>query len=204
MATATTDKPKRTSHGTGTPSIKKNFTGESGDIAKAINASFKYLNVPRPQNDDEIAERINNYFQDCFDNDDIPLIENMALAIGVTRTTLWEWENGGKGSNPVRANMVKKAKEILAGIDAFLVSKGKIPQVTYIFRAKNFFGMKDQQEVVVTPNNPLGDEQNAEELKNKYLDDTYGEQKQIEQNRTINDVIEDVKRAEMPVKDAAW
>ena len=50
--------------------------------------------------------------------------------------------------------MVKKAKEILAGIDAKLVSQGKIPQVTYIFRAKNFFGMRDQQEVVLTPNNP--------------------------------------------------
>ena len=42
----------------------------------------------------------------------------------------------------------------------------------------------------------------AEELKSKYLEDTYGEKKQIEQNRTIADVVEDVKSAEsteMPV-----
>ena len=70
--------------------------------------------------------------------------------------------------------MVKKAKEILAGIDAKLVSEGRIPQVTYIFRAKNYFGMRDQQEVVLTPNNPLGDTTDTETLKNKYLENTYG------------------------------
>ena len=186
MATATIEKPKR---GSKSASIADTFKGQKGDISKAINASFKYFNVPTPKNDDEIAERINNYLQDCFENDDIPLVENLALAIGVTRTTLWEWETGGKGSTPVKANMIKKAKEILAGIDAYLVSKGKIPQVTYIFRAKNFFGMKDQQEVVLTPNNPLGDGSDSEQLKEKYLADTYGtETKVIEQHDTLSEI----------------
>ena len=35
--------------------------------------------------------------------------------------------------------------------------------------------MKDQQEVVLTPNtNPLGEQQDAETLKQKYLENTYG------------------------------
>ena len=63
--------------------------------------------------------------------------------------------------------MIKKAKEILAGIDAKLVSMGKIPQVTYIFRAKNFFGMKDQQDLVVTPAASLGDSPDAKQLENR-------------------------------------
>ena len=50
--------------------------------------------------------------------------------------------------------MIKKAKQILAGIDAKLVSQGKIPQITYIFRAKNFFGMTDKQEVVLQNRRP--------------------------------------------------
>lgn len=66
--------------------------------------------------------------------------------------------------------MIKKAKQILAGIDAKLVSQGKIPQITYIFRAKNFFGMTDKQEVVLTPNNPLGAETPPEELQKKYIE----------------------------------
>ena len=49
-----------------------------------------------------------------------------------------------------------------------MVTEGKINPVVYIFRAKNFFGMKDQQEHVITPNNPLGDTTNPEELAQKY------------------------------------
>ena len=51
--------------------------------------------------------------------------------------------------------MIKRAKEIMAAIDAELVSNNKIPQVTYIFRAKNFYQMADKSEVVLTPNTPL-------------------------------------------------
>lgn len=36
-------------------------------------------------------------------------------------------------------------------------------------------GMKDQQEVVLTPNtSPLGEQKDAEALKQKYLENTYG------------------------------
>ena len=45
-----------------------------------------------------------------------------------------------------------------------MVSQGKIPQITYIFRAKNFFGLSDKQEVVVTPNQPLGSEPDRQRL----------------------------------------
>ena len=55
-------------------------------------------------------------------------------------------------------------------MDAELVSRGKIPQVTYIFRAKNFFGMKDQTDLVVAPANPLGDISDAETIKDKYAE----------------------------------
>lgn len=32
-----------------------------------------------------------------------------------------------------------------------------INPVVYFFRAKNYFGMKDQQDVVIRPESPLGD-----------------------------------------------
>jgi hypothetical protein len=34
---------------------------------------------------------------------------------------------------------------------------------------KNSFGYKDQQEVVVTPQTPLGEQTSAEELRDKYI-----------------------------------
>ena len=105
---------------------------------------------------------------------EIPTVEGMALAIGITPQRLRQWEYQIDGRNESRALIVQKAKAVLASIDASLVSEGKIPQVSYIFRAKNFFGMKDQQDIVVTPNNPLGENVDVEKIKQKYLENTYG------------------------------
>ncbi len=38
------------------------------------------------------------------------------------------------------------------------------------FLMKNNFGYADKQEVVVTPNNPLGDGQDEKQLEEKYQD----------------------------------
>lgn len=67
--------------------------------------------------------------------------------------------------------MVKKAKQILASIDAELVSSGKIPQVVYIFRSKNFYGMSDQQEIVVNANQNSEMDMSADEIAKRYLED---------------------------------
>ena len=76
--------------------------------------------------------------------------------------------------------MIKQAKEMLAAMDADLVSNNKIPQVTYIFRAKNFFGMKDQTDVVITPNNPVGAEVPEEELRKRIAGDVVIDKDAIE------------------------
>jgi len=68
--------------------------------------------------------------------------------------------------------MIKKAKQILAAIDAELVSSGKIPQVVYIFRAKNFFGMADQQEIVVSTGANAEQDMSADDIAKRYLEDS--------------------------------
>ena len=80
---------------------------------------------------------------------------------------MWEWENGVKCSSE-RADLIKKGKEIIASFEAELAAKGKVNPVVYIFRAKNYFGMKDQQDVVVAPAQPLGADVPTEQLAEKY------------------------------------
>ena len=171
-------KPKgkpRGRNGTGTASVTK-YTKNlpASDISRIIMESFQYFNRTLVKSDEECAERLNDYFRQCNEEGQMPTVEDMALALGTTRTTLWQWEHENR-QGPVRANMVKKAKQIIAGIDAKLASEGKIPQVVYIFRAKNFYGMKDQQDVIVTPNtDPLGDRRSGAELTQKYIDSVKG------------------------------
>lgn len=152
--------------GSKSASIEATTTAKREEISEIIKESLQFFNRPIVQSDEECAERLNDYFRLCAENGQIPTVEDMCLALGTVRSTVWRWENGD-GCSPVRSNMIKKAKEILAGIDAKLVSKGKIPQVTYIFRAKNFFGMKDTQDLILTPNNPLGDQPDQKALEER-------------------------------------
>ena len=148
-------------------------TEKKEEISRIVNESFQYFPRKRALTNEEIAERLNGYFQQCVNEGQIPTVEDLALSLGTTRQNLLIWEHEVQ-KNPERAEMIQKAKEVLAGIDAKLVSEGKIPQVSYIFRAKNYFGMKDQQDVVVTPNNPLGENVDIERIKQKYLENAYG------------------------------
>jgi hypothetical protein len=134
-------------------SVEANCSATTDEVKQIIANSFYWFNYPIVKSDEECAERLNEFFTHCNQTGELPTVEKMCLALGTTRKTVWTWEQGELGTT--RSNIIKKAKEILASIDAELVSAGKIPQITYIFRAKNFFGMTDKQELVVTPNNPM-------------------------------------------------
>ena len=175
-------KPKMKNRGAdgAATSIKNKLKDEKKEeISRIIQESVQFFKRKPVKTNEEIAERLNEYFHDCVETGQIPTVEDMCLALGVTRNTVWTWEHAVQ-TNPERAEMVQKAKEILAAVDAKLVSEGKIPQVTYIFRSKNYFGMRDQQEVVLTPNvDPLGESVDTERLKQKYLENTYGISEEI-------------------------
>ena len=164
-------KPKgkpRGRNGAGTASIEKNTTARPEEIARAVQNAFQYFHRDIVKSDEECAERINGYFRDCYEQQMIPTVENLSLALGTVRRTLWDWENGICCTKE-RSNMIKKAKQILASIDAELVSAGKIPQVVYIFRAKNFYQMADQQEIKINAA-PDQEDRGVEDVR-KWLED---------------------------------
>ena len=166
-------RPEYASHGNIKHMVEKNEKAE--EISRIVNESVQYFNRKRPENNAELMERLNEYFRECIEKGQIPTVEDMALSLGVTRQILWNWEN--KGENYERREIISKAKEVLAGIDAKLVSEGKIPQVTYIFRAKNYFGMRDQTQVTFEQGqDKLEESMDEERLRQKYLNRGYEEQ----------------------------
>ena len=149
------------------------MTEKKENIQRIIGESIQYWGRKCAKTNEEIAEILNNYFLQCYETGQIPTVEDMCLALGVTRQSIYRWEHG-ISCDAERTEMIQKAKEILAAIDAKLVTEGKILPVTYIFRAKNYHGMRDQQETIITPNNPLGDTIDNDRLAQKYLENTYG------------------------------
>ena len=152
-------------------SIEKAYKGDKSEIGQILNNSLYWFNYPKVKTDEECAERLNEFFQHCAENNELPTIEKMALALGTTRETVWKWETGVTNVSDDRRNIIKKAKEIISSMDAELAAKGKIPVPTYIFRAKNYYGMRDEPQVVVQVNDN-SEKVDVEDIKRRYLTDS--------------------------------
>lgn len=159
---------RKTKSGGRTASIELNTTANDEEIAEICKGAIYWYGRKPCKTDEEVEERIREFFQHTVDTGDFPTVEKFSLALGVTRKTVWEWENGSKGSE--RAHMIQEAKEVLAALDADLASKNKIPQVVYIFRSKNYHGLKDQQNIVVTPATAMGEDVDRQRLAETYIE----------------------------------
>ena len=116
------------------------------------------------------------YFALCAQDDMKPSVAGMALAFGVDRKTIWAWANGvdSKTLPAESRNLIKKAYQLLNAQMESYMQNGKINPVAGIFLMKNNMGYADKQEVVLTPNQQLGDQVPAEDLEKKYLEDVAG------------------------------
>ena len=128
---------------------KRVFIGKALHNILAVSKAFD----EPPKNDEEVCERLNWFFKTCEETNQLPTVEKMCLALSMPRSTVFDMESGRtKGFSPVTSAILKKAKNLIASLDAELAQEGKIQPVVYMFRAKNYYGMKDQQDVVLTPN----------------------------------------------------
>lgn len=145
---------------------------KSEDVSRILGNCLRLYRMPKVRSVDELRERIGSFFVACMERGEIPTIEKLALSTGYCYNALWEWENGKAVSElgAEAGEVVKKAREFLSAFESELVTEGKVNPVVYIFRAKNYFGLKDQQDYVVTPNNPLGDSENPATIAEKYRD----------------------------------
>ena len=146
---------------------------EPGENAAILNHALSIFNMPKIDTSDpaQVANRLGEYFTLCAKDDMRPNVPGMALSLGVDRRTLWRWSVGdGQGKNSDIRDIVKNAYAMLNILLEQHMQSGKINPVSGIFLMKNHFGYADKQEVVVTPNNPLGDQKSDAELEQRYLE----------------------------------
>lgn len=157
------------------PTIGDNgFLTKPGDNSETTLKMLALYNMePIDLNSDEaVKNRIQEYFQYCVEHDVKPGVEGMAMAIGVDRRTLWDWENGiSRNKTSTRADIIKKAKQFLALYLENLAQSGKINPVTAIFLLKNHFGYSDKQEIEVARRNPLEPTLSWEEIAKQIPED---------------------------------
>lgn len=143
-------------------------------MAKCIENNLVFFNAgiqKKVRSDEELCERLNWFFSECAATQQLPTIEKLSNALGYHRNTLNDWETGYSGGfSPATKEIIKQAKQILASVDAELAQEGKIQPVVYMFRSKNFYGMKDQQDVVLTPNTGGIDSVDVATIEAKYAE----------------------------------
>jgi hypothetical protein len=137
------------------------------DARRVLNETLFWYGLPRAEGEQKIAERLEFFFEHCAKNGERPTVEKMALALGYARKTLWAWKTGQQGSKKVQ-EIMERAYDVLAAYDAGMAIEGKMNPVPYIFRAKNYYNMKDSTDITVTPNNPLGEAQDPDTIAAKY------------------------------------
>ncbi len=141
-------------------------------VSKLLGEVLVEYRQPKVKSDQELIERLDDYFNRCCVSGQIPTVEEMCMSTGYSYNTLWDWAQGRrKGFSPETAGIIKKAKDFLKTFDAKLVISGKMNFLAYCFRAKNYYGMVDKQEYVVTPNVRQEEEYNAEAIRSRYLTD---------------------------------
>ena len=137
-------------------------------VSKLLTEVLVEHKQPKVKSDEELAERLNDYFTRCAMNGQVPTVEEMCMSTGYSYATCYDWEVGrNKGFSPETSKIIKKAKEMLKTFDAKLVISGKLNFLAYCFRAKNYYGMVDKQEMVLTPNTNNEPDYNIDDIKKR-------------------------------------
>lgn len=122
-----------------------------------------------------MEKRFWDYVNLCFEWDVRVTNQVAYYAMGITRDDVYDWENGRSRSSE-HSVLIKKVKSFCSSYREMLGADGRLNPVTLVWWQKNYDGLVDRQEVVLTPNNPLG---------------TITDQKQLEERIAGSVVVEE-------------
>lgn len=175
-----TVKKKRKSNGKNSPIIGMNgYDLKPGDNAKIVAVNLALFNMPEInlRDPEEVAKRLEEFFNLYISNDMKPTVAGMALALnGMARQTLSaiarDAPTGGYGCKTalptMTADCIKKAYKMMENMWESYMNSGKLNPVTGIFLGKNNYGYQDKVEHVVSRGNQ-DEEYNIEEIKERYM-----------------------------------
>lgn len=168
----------RIMNGNGAMNVLKNL--EEGDNTKFLQLNMELFNMPsfkiRDATEEEIIQRLNDYFVLYAKYDMKPTVAGMAIALGTNRQTLWaithDGPMGGRGNEVTlpknKTDLIKNAYNLLENLWENYMVSGKINPVSGIFLGKNNYGYQDKTEYVVTPKTD-SDEYSAADIRERYI-----------------------------------
>ena len=167
---------KRKGNGRNSPVIGSNGVSPISQEENALFCQYALDMFHAPEvdlnNTDEVSEAIDGYFRYCIDRELRPGNLGLYAALGLSKQDVSDALRGASHKlRPSTIDLIKKAKQALATYRELLGSQGKLNPVTLISWQKNYDGLKDQQDIVLTPNTGLGQGRTTDEIAQKVLED---------------------------------
>lgn len=120
------------------------------EAVRQIVTSLKQLHdMGHPGTDEEVKDRIDQYFEFCEYSSIRPGVESLCLSLHITRQTLLNWSNG-LGCSEKRQEIAQSARAFLAAYLEQVTLQGKLNPASSCFMFKNWFNYHDNVTVEQT------------------------------------------------------
>lgn len=123
--------------------ISRNVREAEGFIADTVHSITELTAHGKPENEEQLRERIQKYFEFCATNNFRPGVESLSLALGVNRTTFWHWCNSEFGVSEEWADICKIARQSIIAFVEAAANSGHLSPPIAIFSLKNLANWKD-------------------------------------------------------------
>lgn len=128
-----------------------------GENARYADLLLQLMSWPKVDRSDvgALEQRFTEYVRFCAENDLKIGNQVCYLALGITKDDVYDWENG-RSQTQKHSDFIKKIKTFCAGNREMLMQDGKVWAPTGMFWQKNYDGLRDVQDITISPTNPLG------------------------------------------------
>lgn len=131
--------------------------------------TLKDIDQGKVESDEEMTERLNEFFKRCADTGQLPTIEKACVSLGMSTTELRHIKDGQRQGFSIHTkDIVRELYTMCGAIAGDLAMRGAINPIVYIFNAKNYFDMTDKQELVITPTNSITPTESVDVIEAKY------------------------------------
>ena len=120
--------------------------------------------ISKPKTPEELEQRFDAFFEKCSTEGLPPTFEALSLVSGWCYSTFYDISEGKMCTE--FTDIIKKAKDVCQIYDSQMAANGKVLAPVYIFRAKNFYGMRDEQKIQIEAQPGADKPQNAEDIVN--------------------------------------
>lgn len=141
------------------------------DIAEIINSVNAWAK-PECADDDEAEKRIGEYFNLCALKGEMPLFETMCLYLGFSDDKGKQYASG-EGCSGRMTKLMQNALTVLKAAEGKAVYAGKIRDVPYIWRSKQYFGYREPNSKIedLLLGNVLKELPSEASIAKRYLED---------------------------------